>query len=489
MPAMAALRETGDDARADDAARDVAAADVPGDAVHQVRSRSKSGVARHEERGRGRGVGGTRRRALFAASVRRRGHSGARSASAVRASSAGVQSDAPWRSDRKPTDQSLFDDLDPATAAATGGALGAHRRGRLVRAAAGGPGTTDNVAAARSGAVALPQLRAVGHHGARAARRARRPQAGAAPHPLHDVAAEPDGRRQAPQVREGRRRRDGQLPPARRRRALRDARAHGAALLAALSARRRLGQLRLARRRQRRGDALHRVPARAHQRRDARPRSSRRRSTSARTTTARRPSRSSCRRAFRTCSSTARPGIAVGMATNIPPHNLGEVCTALVKLLDNRGSAAQRAALPLHQGTRFPDRRPDPQFAGRAQGDLRDRARARSGCAARGTSGRRRESTKTIYIDSIPYTVNKAQLVERIAEVVLSRKLPQLARREGPVDRGRAHRARDEEGRRREDGHGVPLQAHAAADQLRRQPDVPRCRPRTRRSAAPSGSI
>src|SRR5262249_48659450 len=35
-------------------------------------------------------------------------------------------------------------------------------------------------------------------------------------------------------------------------------------------------------------------------------------------------------------------------------------------------------------------------------------------------------STKTIYIDSIPYTVNKAQLVERIAEVVLARKLPQL---------------------------------------------------------------
>ena len=28
-------------------------------------------------------------------------------------------------------------------------------------------------------------------------------------------------------------------------------------------------------------------------------------------------------------------GIAVGMATNIPPHNLGEVCTALIKLLDN----------------------------------------------------------------------------------------------------------------------------------------------------------
>ena len=36
-------------------------------------------------------------------------------------------------------------------------------------------------------------------------------------------------------------------------------------------------------------------------------------------------SRSCCRRASRTCSSTAPPGIAVGMATNIPPHNLREV--------------------------------------------------------------------------------------------------------------------------------------------------------------------
>src|SRR4029450_142979 len=35
-------------------------------------------------------------------------------------------------------------------------------------------------------------------------------------------------------------------------------------------------------------------------------------------------------------------------------------------------------------------------------------------------------STKTIYIDSIPYTVDKSQLVERIGEVVLTRKLPQL---------------------------------------------------------------
>ena len=43
-------------------------------------------------------------------------------------------------------------------------------------------------------------------------------------------------------------------------------------------------------------------------------------------------------------------GIAVGMATNIPPHNLNEVCTALLKLLDNP-DLTQRAAVPLRQGT------------------------------------------------------------------------------------------------------------------------------------------
>ena len=46
-------------------------------------------------------------------------------------------------------------------------------------------------------------------------------------------------------------------------------------------------------------------------------------------------SRSSCRRGSRTCSSTARPGIAVGMATNIPPHNLSEVIGAVHAYIEN----------------------------------------------------------------------------------------------------------------------------------------------------------
>ena len=91
----------------------------------------------------------------------------------------------------------------------------------------------------------------------------------------------------------------GSYHPARRRRALRDARPHGAVVFAALSARRRLGKLRLARRRQRRRDALHRVPARAHQRRAADRDRSVDGAVPSRTTTAPRPNRSCCRRACR----------------------------------------------------------------------------------------------------------------------------------------------------------------------------------------------
>ena len=66
---------------------------------------------------------------------------------------------------------------------------------------------------------ALPDLRDVGDHVAGAARRPRRPQAGAAAHPVRDVPRPaPDLRRPAAQVRQDRRRGDGQLPPARRRR-------------------------------------------------------------------------------------------------------------------------------------------------------------------------------------------------------------------------------------------------------------------------------
>jgi DNA gyrase subunit A len=117
-------------------------------------------------------------------------------------------------------------------------------------------------------------------------------------------------------------------------------------------------------------------------------------------------------------------GIAVGMATNVPPHNLAEVCTALVKLLDNEDLTSAQLCRYI-KGPDFPTggqilNSPD---------ELKEIYKTGSGSIRlRGTwdIGPETRSTKTIYVESVPYTVNKAQLVERIAEVVMSRKLPQL---------------------------------------------------------------
>ncbi len=117
-------------------------------------------------------------------------------------------------------------------------------------------------------------------------------------------------------------------------------------------------------------------------------------------------------------------GIAVGMATNIPPHNLGEVCTALVKLLDNE----ELSTAQLCRWVKGPDFPTGGQILN-SQDELKEIYRTGSGSVRlRGTwdMGPDTRSTKTVYIDSVPYTVNKSQLVEQIADVVIARKLPQL---------------------------------------------------------------
>jgi DNA gyrase subunit A len=117
-------------------------------------------------------------------------------------------------------------------------------------------------------------------------------------------------------------------------------------------------------------------------------------------------------------------GIAVGMATNVPPHNLGEVCAALVKLLDNEDITNAQ----LCRSVKGPDFPTGGQIVNSAD-EIKEIYRTGSGSIRlRGTwdIGPDTRSTKTIYIDSVPYTVNKAQLCERIAEVIEGRKLPQL---------------------------------------------------------------
>jgi DNA gyrase subunit A len=121
-------------------------------------------------------------------------------------------------------------------------------------------------------------------------------------------------------------------------------------------------------------------------------------------------------------------GIAVGMATNVPPHNLGEVCTALLKLLDKLVEDEDMSSAQLARYVKGPDFPTGGQILNSSD-ELREIYKTGSGSIRlRGTwdTGPETRSTKTIYIDSIPYTVNKAQLIERIADVVIGRKLPQL---------------------------------------------------------------
>ncbi|MBP1604593.1 MAG: Topoisomerase subunit, partial [Acidobacteria bacterium] len=117
-------------------------------------------------------------------------------------------------------------------------------------------------------------------------------------------------------------------------------------------------------------------------------------------------------------------GIAVGMATSIPPHNLAEVCTALLKLLANPDlSSAQ-----LCRYVKGPDFPTGGQILNTAE-ELKDIYRTGAGSIRlRGTweEGPATRSTRTVYITSVPYAVNKAQLVERIADIVVARKLPPL---------------------------------------------------------------
>ena len=62
-------------------------------------------------------------------------------------------------------------------------------------------------------------------------------------------------------------------------------------------------------------------------------------------------------------------GIAVGMATSIPPHNAAELCDAALYLIDNP-NARSRDAAQIRQGPGFPDRRRDRRSAGGDRGSL-----------------------------------------------------------------------------------------------------------------------
>jgi DNA gyrase subunit A len=117
-------------------------------------------------------------------------------------------------------------------------------------------------------------------------------------------------------------------------------------------------------------------------------------------------------------------GIAVGMTTNIPPHNLREVAAAVTHMLDNP-DATSEDLLRFVQGPDFPTggmimgRAGIKQAYATGHGKVIVRARHTFEEAA---NGRER-----IIIDELPYAVNKANLVAKIAELVSDRKLDGIA--------------------------------------------------------------
>lgn len=117
-------------------------------------------------------------------------------------------------------------------------------------------------------------------------------------------------------------------------------------------------------------------------------------------------------------------GIAVGMATSIPPHNVAELCTALIRLVE-RPHASVADLVTIVRGPDFPTGGQivdDPGTIREAyetgRGSFRIRARWSIEKQARGTW--------RIVVTEMPFQVQKSRLVERIAELIEARKLPLL---------------------------------------------------------------
>lgn len=109
-------------------------------------------------------------------------------------------------------------------------------------------------------------------------------------------------------------------------------------------------------------------------------------------------------------------GIAVGMATNIPPHNLGEVIDATIHLVDDPTATT----FALNQYIQGPDFPTGGIVMGKG-GILSANENGRGSITLRGkvhVEEAKGKNPQTIVISEIPYMVNKAKLVERIAELV-----------------------------------------------------------------------
>nr|WP_293607958.1 DNA gyrase subunit A [Ponticaulis sp.] len=125
-------------------------------------------------------------------------------------------------------------------------------------------------------------------------------------------------------------------------------------------------------------------------------------------------------------------GIAVGMATNIPPHNLGEVIDATLAMIDNP-QIDDEELLEIVPGPDFP-----------TGGLIMGRSGARNGLLkgrgsvimrARTSFETMRNGREAIIVTEIPYQVNKASLVEKIAELVREKRVEGISELRDESDR------------------------------------------------------
>ena len=113
-------------------------------------------------------------------------------------------------------------------------------------------------------------------------------------------------------------------------------------------------------------------------------------------------------------------GIAVGMATNIPPHNLNEVIDACALLMDNP-DATVAELMEVMPGPDFPTGASVIGMSGirrayeTGRGSIKIRAKARIDVQKNGK--------ERIIVDEIPYMVNKAKLIEKIAELARDKRI------------------------------------------------------------------
>nr|WP_233205100.1 DNA gyrase subunit A [Alkalicaulis satelles] len=113
-------------------------------------------------------------------------------------------------------------------------------------------------------------------------------------------------------------------------------------------------------------------------------------------------------------------GIAVGMATNIPPHNLGEIADATLALLDNP-ALPDADLLDIVPGPDFPT---GGEILGRS-GARKALMEGRGSVLVRGKTSIEtiRKDREAIIIHEIPYQVNKATMIEKIAELVREKRI------------------------------------------------------------------